>query len=123
MLTAIMFCVASAYAQDVPVGLANAFKKGNAQELLPYLGNQVEVSIQGKTQSCNRTSAQQVMATFFTSNRVNTFTVNHQGKRDESGFFVGTLGTSNGPFRVNCFFKKNGSQTVIHQIRIDKTNE
>lgn len=123
MLTAIVLSVAFAQAQDVPAGLANAFKRGSAQDLLPYLSNQVEVSIQGKTQNYNRVGAQQTMATFFATNKVNAFAVNHQGKRDESGFFVGTLNTTNGPFRVNCFFKKNGSQTLIHQIRIDKTNE
>lgn len=123
MLTALVLCVAFAHAQDVPAGLTNAFKKGNAQDLFPYLSNQVEISIQNKAHNCNRTGAQQSMATFFASNRVSTFTVNHQGKRDESGFFVGTLSTANGPFRVNCFFKKSGSQTLIHQIRIDKTNE
>lgn len=122
-LSVVMFCVAFAYAQDAPSGLVNAFKKGSAQDLLPFLGNQVEVTIQSRTQNCNRTGAQQAMATFFTSNKVSAFSVNHQGKRDDSGFFVGTLNTSNGPFRVNCFFKKGGNQTLIHQIRIDKTNE
>lgn len=123
MLTAIVLSVAFVQAQDVPAGLANAFKRGNAQDLLPYLSNQVEVSIQSRTQNYNRVAAQQTMATFFATNKVNAFAVNHQGKRDESGFFVGTLNTTNGPFRVNCFFKKNGNQTLIHQIRIDKTNE
>ena len=60
---------------------------------------------------------------FFTKNKVSGFNVNHQGKRDESSFVIGTLATTNGNFRVNCFLKKVQNQYLIHQIRIDKINE
>lgn len=59
----------------------------------------------------------------FAENKVSSFNVNHEGKRDESSFIIGTLGTANGNFRVNCFFRKVQNKYVIHQIRIDKTNE
>ena len=49
--------------------------------------------------------------------------MNHQGKRDESSFVIGTLTTTKGKFRVNCFLKKVQTQCLIHQIRIDKINE
>ncbi len=124
MITAIMFCVASAQTQNMTPGLVNAFKKGNAQDLSFYLGNQVEIIIQNRSQYCNKASAQKAMANFFATNRVIGFTVNHQGERNESGFVIGTLNTASGSFRVNCFFKKNGNNpSLIHQIRIDKTNE
>ena len=58
-----------------------------------------------------------------TENKVSGFNVNHQGKRDESSFVIGTLATTNGNFRVNCFLKKVENQYLIHQIRIDKINE
>ena len=58
-----------------------------------------------------------------TENKVSGFNVNHQGKRDESSFVIGTLATTNGNFRVNCFLKKVQNQYLIHQIRIDKINE
>ena len=63
------------------------------------------------------------MQEFFTENKVSGFNVNHQGKRDESSFVIGTLATTNGNFRVNCFLKKVQNQYLIHQIRIDKINE
>ena len=56
-------------------------------------------------------------------NKVSGFNVNHQGKRDESSFIIGTLATTRGNFRVNCFLKKVENQYLIHQIRIDKINE
>ena len=110
-------------AQDVPAGVVAAFKKGNSQELNGYLSDKVELILEDRSINVDRRTAEGKMAAFFSGNQVSGFTVNHQGKRDESGFIVGTLTTANGNFRVNCFFRKVANKYVIHQIRIDKTNE
>ena len=67
--------------------------------------------------------AEGTLATFFNSNKVSGFNVNHEGKREESSFIIGTLTTANGNFRVNCFFRRVQNKYFINQIRIDKTNE
>lgn len=123
MLVSIFFSVVAVFAQDVPVGVVVAFKKGSAQELVPYLGDKVELIIQNDQSNFDRPGAQRMMTTFFLANKVTGFNVNHQGQRNESSFIVGTLNTSNGDFRINCFFKKIQNKYLIHQIRIDKTNE
>ena len=99
------------------------FKKRNSQELNGYLSDKVELILEDRSINADRRTAEGKMAAFFSGNQVSGFTVNHQGKRDESGFIVGTLTTANGNFRVNCFFRKVQSKYVIHQIRIDKTDE
>ena len=71
----------------------------------------------------SKQKATAMMQDFFTENKVSGFNVNHQGKRDESSFIIGTLATTRGNFRVNCFLKKVENQYLIHQIRIDKINE
>lgn len=111
------------FAQDVPDGLINAFKKGSTAELSKFFGDQVELVIVGQTTNGNKAKAESTMNGFFTSNKPGGFTVNHKGKKGESSFVIGTLNTSSGNYRVNCFFKKNQNQYLIHQIRIDKTNE
>lgn len=113
----------SLMAQDVPPGVVAAFRKGSSQELGGYLGDKVELILENRSENVDRRAAAGKMSAFFSGNRVSGFTVNHQGKRDESGFIVGTLVTANGNFRVNCFFRKMADNYVIHQIRIDKTNE
>lgn len=110
-------------AQDVPVGVVVAFKKGSSAELNRYLGDKVELIIQNRPATVDQQSAEKTMGVFFADNKVSGFNVNHQGKRDESSFIIGTLATVNGNFRVNCFFKKIQNKYLIHQIRIDKTNE
>ncbi|WP_071145853.1 DUF4783 domain-containing protein [Bacteroides ihuae] len=110
-------------AQEVPTGIDVAFKKGSAQELAKYMADKVDLIVLNKASNFGKSQAENAMTTFFAENKVNGFTVNHQGKRDESSFIVGTLTTSNGSFRVNCFLKRLENKYLIHQIRIDKTNE
>ncbi len=122
-LAALLLWAVAVCAQDVPAGVVQAFKKGSSQELKGYLCDQVELVFQGKPQKTDKQNAEVLMGIFFSSNKVSGFTVNHQGKRDDSSFIVGTLSTSNGDFRVNCFFKRIQNNYFVHQIRIDKTNE
>jgi len=119
----LMFFVAGATAQDAPAGLVTAFKKGDSKELGKFLGNKVELIIKNKTSSLDKAGAEKEMGKFFAENPVKGFTVNHEGKRNESSFIIGTLSTSNGNFRINCFFKKVQDNYLIHQIRIDTVNE
>lgn len=119
----ILICMSTAIAQEAPAGLTNAFKKGSAQALSAYFGNKVELVVLNHIENCDKQRARQMMDDFFVANKVNSFTVNHQGQRDESSFIIGTLATSGGNYRINCFFKKTENQYLIYQIRIDKTDE
>lgn len=123
MFSSLLLWASALLAQDVPVGVVVAFKKGNSQELNKYFGEKVDLIIQSKSANVDRQLAEGTMGEFFASNRVRGFNVNHQGKRDESSFVVGTLNTDNGNFRVNCFFRRVSNKYVINQIRIDRTNE
>lgn len=123
MLVSFMVCVLTAIAQDAPVGLTNAFKRGSAEELSTYMGDNVDIIVPGSMKTYNMNDARKFMADFFVSNKVKGFSINHQGKRNESWFLVGTLTTSGGTYRMNCFSKKTDNKYLIHQIRIDKTNE
>lgn len=110
-------------AQDIPVGVIVAFKKGNSQELNKFLGEKVDLIIQNKSTHVDRQVAGNTISDFFANNKVKGFNVNHQGKRNESSFVVGTLATANGNFRVNCFFRRVSNKYIINQIRIDRTDE
>lgn len=110
-------------AQEVPGGVITAFKRGSAQELNKYMGEKVSLILPDYPANVDKRAAATIMQSFFTKNKVSAFDVNHQGKRDESSFIIGTLVTANGNFRVNCFLKKVKTQYLIHQIRIDKINE
>ena len=101
-MTALLLSISLLMAQEIPAGVITAFKRGT---------------------NVDKQKATAAMQEFFTENKVSGFNVNHQGKRDESSFIIGTLATTRGNFRVNCFLKKVENQYLIHQIRIDKINE
>lgn len=110
-------------AQDVPVGVIVAFKKGSSQELNRYFSEKVDLVIQNRAVDTDRRSIENAMTDFFSGNKVHSFDVNHEGKRDDSSFIVGTLKTTKGNYRVNCFFKRMQNRYFIHQIRIDRVND
>ena len=122
-MTALLLSISLLMAQEIPAGVVTAFKRGSSQELSKYMGNKVNLVLQGRSTSVDKQKATTVMQEFFTENKVSGFNVNHQGKRDESSFVIGTMATTKGSFRVNCFLKKVQDKCLIHQIRIDKINE
>ena len=117
-MTALLLSLSLLMAQEIPAGVITAFKRGSSQELSKYMGDKVNLVLQGRSTNVDKQKATATMQEFFTKNKVSGFNVNHQGKRDES-----SLATTNGNFRVNCFLKKVQNQYLIHQIRIDKINE
>lgn len=122
-MTALLLTFSVLMAQEIPAGVVTAFKKGSSQELSKYMGDKVNIVLQGRSANVDKQKATAMMHEFFTENKVGGFTVNHQGKRDESSFVIGTLITNKGKYRVNNFLKKVQDKCLIHQIRIDKINE
>ncbi|GAE83660.1 DUF4783 domain-containing protein [Bacteroides reticulotermitis] len=122
-MAALFLSVFLAVAQEIPAGVVPAFKKGSSQELNKYMGDKVNLILLGSSTNVDKQKATAMMQEFFAENKVSGFNVNHQGKRDDSSFIIGTLMTTKGNFRVNCFLKRVDNQYLIHQIRIDKTNE
>ena len=120
-MASLLLSVSLLMAQEIPAGVITAFKRGSSQELSKYMGDKVNLVLQGSSANVDKKKATAMMQEFFTENKVNAFDVNHQGKRDESSFVIGTPTTTK--FRVNCFLKKVQTQYLIHQIRIDKINE
>ena len=68
LLTCLFLWVSSIFAQDVPVGVVVAFKKGNSQELNRYLGDKVDLIIHNRTTNADRRTAEGAMANFFAEN-------------------------------------------------------
>ena len=58
LLTCLFLWVSSIFAQDVPVGVVVAFKKGNSQELNRYLGDKVDLIIHNRTTNADKQTAE-----------------------------------------------------------------
>lgn len=122
-IAALLLSLSLLIAQEIPAGVISAFNRGSSQELSKYMGDKINLVLQGNSADVDKKKATEMLQEFFTTNKVSAFNVNHQGQRDGSSFVIGTLVTSKGNYRVNCFLKKVQNQYLIHQIRIDKANE
>ena len=80
LLTCLFLWVSSIFAQDVPVGVVVAFKKGNSQELNRYLGDKVDLIIHNRTTNADKQTAEGTMANFFAENKVSSFFGNRKWK-------------------------------------------
>ena len=123
LLACLLVWTFSLVAQDISEKTVAAFREGNSQELNKYLNDKIDLIIQGRPVYADRRKAEEAMIAFFSAHKVRGFSVNHQGKRDDSGFIIGTLTTVDGVFRVNYFFRKVEGRYSVHQIKINKTDE
>ena len=83
-MTALLLSLSLLMAQEIPAGVITAFKRGSSQELSKYMGDKVNLVLQGRSTNVDKQKATAAMQEFFTENKVSGFNVNHQGKRDES---------------------------------------
>lgn len=123
VLVGLFLSLSVACAQQEFSDLVDAFKKSDARLLEKKMDDQVDLILLNHSVKSNRRKAVAMLDDFFAQNKVSDFEVIHEGKRRESGFFIGKLSTEQGAFRVNCFLKKIDEDYLIHQIRIEKTNE
>ena len=110
-------------AQNISDEIATAFQQANFETLSRYANSHVELLLEGQHPQTGREATIDRLKRFFANCTVKGFNIKHQGQRQESSFLVGMLSTSQGTFRVNCYLKKENEQYVIHQIRIEKTND
>jgi hypothetical protein len=122
LFAGIAFAAAQLAAQDIPTDVAAAFRAGKAEGIAVYMDNKSELSVVGDARTVGSEAVVAALNKFLTTGNINGFNVVHQGIRDKSGFIIGTLTTSAGNYRVNCYFNRTDDKYIIHQIRIEKIN-
>jgi hypothetical protein len=99
-----------------------ALGAGDAEGLSKYFADNVEISIQDKEQTYNKSKATEVIRTFFGSNQPKSFTQVHKGTSRENSdqYCIGNLVGTAGNYRVYLYLKVTGSTVNIQEIRFDK---
>ncbi len=104
----------------VPTSLKQAvltgFKTGSATTVSAYFAQNVDVSLLSKENLYSKSQAEQVLKTFFADHKPLNFVINHEGQSSNSKYFIGTLTTSNGTFRITINTKGN----LISRLTIEK---
>ena len=108
---------------EVPTEITQALDKGDAGKLSVQFNANVELVIGKINDVLSKQQASGIISDFFKKNKVTSFVVLHNGKKESSGFTIGTLKTNNGDYRVYILTRKTGGQTLIQQLRIETTND
>ena len=103
----------------IPEGIAIAIKAGNATELSKYLNSTVEILLLQKEDFYRKNVAETILRDFFNEFKTKSFTIRHQGARNDAQYAIGNLKTEKGDFRVYFLLKTIGREQLIHQIRIE----
>lgn len=104
---------------DLPKGLIPAFEQGNSISLAMFFSDRIELSIQDKEAIYSSSQAKQIMAKFFAKYQPTGLKKKHIGGKPNSRYFIGTLLTNNGNFRVTFLLKESDGKSIIHQLTLE----
>jgi len=106
----------------IPEGIFMSIRAGNAAELSKYLNSTVEILLLQKEDFYRKNVAETILRDFFNEYKTKSFTIRHQGARNDAQYAIGNLKTEKGDFRVYFLIKTVGREQLIHQIRIEPDN-
>lgn len=110
----------SSFAQEIPDEIVVSFQKGNDAVLAGFFNENIDLTVETKTDVYSKSQAQQIVADFFRVNKPKQFSIIHQGGKDGARYAIGSLTTSSGTFRVYFLLKSKDKNVYIHQLRIEK---
>ncbi len=95
---------------------------GSARELVKNFEEQLELSIEGKQSSCNRSMAEVRLKEFFKKNPVKSFRYIHHGGSGKGGlkYAIGKYSCSTGSYRVLIRFKQTGGNMAVYNLSFTK---
>jgi hypothetical protein len=108
------------YNDDIPAGIIEAIKAGNARELAKYFQNSVELALTDIDDVYSKNQAELIIQDFFKKHPPQSFSILHKGGKETSRYAIGNLSTANGKFRVTILIKIREGVAAINQLRIEK---
>lgn len=105
---------------QIPDEIILSFKNGNSKTLADYFNQNIELVVLEDDNVYSKAQAQQIVGKFFGNNKPESFTVIHQGGKEDAKYVIGNLKTNNGSFRIYFLLKTSAQKNYIHQLRIEK---
>ena len=96
-----------------------AFKNGDVSVLTLNMNETVELVILEKENIYSKTQAEQILKRFFSNHKPVGFEVLHNGGSKNSQYYIGSLKTEKGTFRVYYLLKNKDGKSRIFQLRIE----
>lgn len=106
--------------QQTLTGIEQSISRADAQALSKYFNEYVEVTINEKEETYPKAQAIFILKEFFSSNKIQSFHILHQGSSNQNFYAIGEYKTSQGKYDANIFIKKIGTNFLVEQIRFEK---
>ena len=101
--------------------IANAIRTGNSSSLSANFQGTVEITVKDAGNSYSKSQAEMVLKNFFANHQPKSFSIAHEGTSPEgSKYFIGSLSTSAGNYRVYVYAKPTAGVMAIQEIRFEE---
>jgi len=111
------------HAQDTVISsVGDAMKIGSVKELTQFIGNTIDINVNGVSSTYSKAQAEAVLKVFFQKNSAKDFRYIHQGSSPQQGlkYTIGKLTTDSYSFRVVMLLKPSGTKLFIDTITFSK---
>jgi hypothetical protein len=116
---------AYAHAQnDVSQKIMQSFQKSASKDFLIYFSNKVETHILNDDDIFSKEQAVAILEKFFKDYPIKKVSNLHDSKsKNDTKFIVADVVAGNSNFRMSMLIKKTDEQLLIHQFRIESSND
>ncbi len=111
--------------QGVADKVANLLKAGNATGLAAHFNTNIDLVVLDTDNVYSRQQASAIVQKFFDKHPPKSFKIIHQGSSAKTGvhYFIGTLTTAKGTYRVSYNIKKVSGKFYVQQLHIEDSND
>jgi len=97
-----------------------ALNIGNTETIAKYFSASVDLSVLDKEGIYSSTQTQNILKDFFVKHKPAKFVMLHYSGKGDSRYYIGTLTTNTGDYRVFYVLKNSVKYPQITQFRIEK---
>lgn len=122
-LLALLLIFHPARAQGIVIDeVNNAMRNGNATAIARHFDDIVDITINRNQSSYSSNQAEMVLKNWFSKNVPKDYTIEHSGASPNNNaiYCVGSINTSTGRYKVYMFFKPEGNDYVLQEIKLQK---
>ncbi len=96
-----------------------ALEKGDYAQLSKLMNNTIELALFDSENVYSKVQAEQVLKQFFQENQPQKFKLLHNGQKENTQYFIGSLSTQTKTFRVYYLLKRKQQKALMYQLRIE----
>jgi hypothetical protein len=110
--------------QDINQRITNAITNANAKDLASVFASSISLSLPGIDGIYSKSQAEMILKDFFVNNKPVSFKIKHSGQsREGARYSIGKMLTANKVFNIYYLMKDSGTQTLVIQFQIEKTDK